>query len=76
MNFSEVCKKFSATPRWQKRIALSLLLIFDAYLGLTHHKGMIAWSNFFVGDFVWILQSTEMMAGGLLVIHTMFNETS
>ncbi|HIB24313.1 MAG TPA: hypothetical protein EYO22_06350 [Candidatus Poseidoniales archaeon] len=76
MNFSEVCKKFSATPRWQKRFALSVLLIFDAYLGLTHHKGMIAWSNLFVGDLVWILQSTEMMAGGLLVIHTMFNETS
>lgn len=52
------------------------LLMVDAYLGLTHHSGSIALSRMFVGDLVWILQSMEMTVGGLLVIHTMFNETS
>lgn len=76
MEFSEVKEKWERTPRWKKRFSLSIILILDAWLGLTHGHGLLRWSSLFEGDFLWILQSTEMVSGGLLVIHTMFNETS
>lgn len=76
MDISEAKEKWDTTPRWQKRITLSVALIFDAWLGLSHGHGILAWSSLFTGDLLWILQSTEMVSGGLLVIHTMFNETT
>ena len=75
MDFEEIRQHWSAVPRWQRRLGICALLLLDAYLGLKHHKGSIAWSGLFQGDLVWLLQSAEMMAGGLLLIHTMFNET-
>ncbi len=76
MEFDEIRQKWASIPSLHKRITLSLLLLFDAYLGLSHHQGLIAWSSLFVGDLVWILQSAEMIIGGSLVIHTMFKETT
>ena len=76
MDFNDVKGWWQSTRRWQRRFALSALLIFDAWLGLSHDHGLLAWSHLFTGDLLWILQSTEMVSGGLLIIHTMFNETT
>ena len=53
----------------QRKILLALLLMFDASIGLSYDAGLVVWSGLFNGDLVWMLQSLEMMTGGLLGLH-------
>ena len=48
-------------------------MLFDAYLGLANRAGLVAWTGLFDGDLIWMLQSVEMMLGGLLLIHNVFS---
>ena len=57
----------------QRKLLLAGLFLFDAYLGLAHGMGSIAWSGFFHGDLTWIFQAAELMSGGLLLIHILFS---
>ena len=57
----------------QRKLLLAGLFLFDAYLGLAHGMGSIAWSGFFHGDLTWMFQSAELMSGGLLLIHIVFS---
>ena len=53
----------------QRKTLLALLLMFDSLIGLSYEAGLVVWSGLFSGDLVWMLQSLEMMSGGLLAIH-------
>ena len=53
----------------QRKILLALLLMFDASMGLSYDARLVVWSGLFNGDLVWMLQSLEMMTGGLLGLH-------
>jgi len=62
-------------PFWQRRLLVSALLIFDAYLGMSRNAGTIGWSGFITGDLKWLMLSLEMMAGGLVLVHTYLGVT-
>ncbi len=53
----------------QRKMLFALLLMFDSLIGLSYDAGLVVWSGLFNGDLVWMLQSFEMMSGGLLAIH-------
>ena len=57
----------------QRKLLLAGLFLFDAYLGLAHGMGSIAWSGYFHGDLTWLYQAVELMSGGLLLIHILFS---
>ena len=57
----------------QRKLLLAGFMLFDAYLGLANRAGLVAWTGLFDGDLIWMLQSVEMMLGGLLLIHNVFS---
>ena len=57
----------------QRKLLLAGFMLFDAYLGLANRAGLVAWTGLFDGDLIWMLQSVEMMLGGLLQIHNVFS---
>ena len=53
---------------WQRRLSVGGFLILDAYLGMIHGAGVIAWSGLITGDMKWFALVFEMMAGGLVLV--------
>jgi branched-subunit amino acid ABC-type transport system permease component len=64
------------SPSWLRQLLLGVFLLLDAYLGLTHNAGIIAWSGIFTSQLKWFALSVEMMAGGLLLIRLMLNQAN
>ena len=62
------------SPSWLRQLLLGLFLLFDAYLGLVHIAGIIAWSGLFTGQIRWFASSLEMMIGGLILIRIILNQ--
>ena len=58
--------KIQVTYQW---LLLSLFLFIDSYLGLKFNLGLLSWSNIPKGDILWILQSFEMFASGLIIVN-------
>ena len=58
--------KIQVTYKW---LLLSLFLFIDSYLGLKFNLGLLSWSNIPKGDILWILQSFEMFASGLIIVN-------
>ena len=59
--------------REKRNVLLALLLIFDSLIGLSYGAGLVVWSGLFNGDLVWMLQSLEMVTGGLFLIHLLLD---
>ena len=55
---------------------ISLFLFIDSYIGLKFDAGLLSWSNIAKGDILWILQSFEMIAFGLIVVSKTVKKTS
>lgn len=66
-------KKIQITNKW---IMISLFLFIDSYIGLKFDAGLLSWSNIAKGDILWILQSFEMIAFGLIVVSKTVKKTS
>ena len=62
------------SPSWLRQLLLGLFVLFDAYLGLIHSAGIIAWSGLFTGQIKWLALSVEMMAGGLVLVRIILNQ--
>ena len=60
---------------WLRLLLLGLFLLFDAYLGLIHSAGIIVWSGLINGQIKWLALSIEMMAGALVLIHIILNQS-
>ena len=50
-------------------LILSLFLFIDSYIGLRFGSGFLSWSGIPKGDILWILQSLEMMAFGIVIVN-------
>ena len=50
-------------------LILSLFLFIDSYIGLRFGSGFLSWSGILKGDILWILQSLEMMAFGIVIVN-------
>ena len=61
-------------PSWLRQLLLGLFLLSDAYLGLIHSSGTIAWSGLFGSQIKWLALSVEMMAGGLVLLRIALNQ--
>lgn len=61
---------------WQRRLLASAFLFFDAYLGMSYGVGVISWSGLVAGELRWLVLAVEMMAGGLVLVHTFLGVTS
>ncbi|MGE4658126.1 MAG: hypothetical protein AAEI08_04245, partial [Gammaproteobacteria bacterium] len=62
------------SPSWLRQLLLGLFVLFDAYLGLIHSAGIIAWSGLFTGQIKLLALSVEMMAGGLVLVRIILNQ--
>ena len=62
------------SPSWLRQLLLGLFVLFDAYLGLIHSAGIIAWSGLFTGQIKWMALSVEMMVGGLVLVRIILNQ--
>lgn len=62
------------SPSWLRQLLLGLFVLLDAYLGLIHSAGIIAWSGLFTGQIKWMALSVEMMAGGLVLVRIILNQ--
>ena len=60
-------------PSWLHQLLLGLFLLSDAYLGLIHSAGILAWSDLFPSQIKWMALSVEMMAGGLVLVRLAIN---
>lgn len=69
MPISEMWQRWVTIPSRQRQVGVGAFLLIDAYLGLIHGAGILAWSGFITGELKWMLLSVEMMAGGLVLIH-------
>ncbi len=69
-------EKMAATTSYQRRLSISLLLLFDAWLGLRHGWGLVALLPEMTGEYAklndlyWMAQGIEFIAAGLVIIHT------
>lgn len=61
-------------PSGLRQLLLGLFLLSDAYLGLIHSSGTIAWSGLFTSQIKWLALSVEMMAGGLVLLRVALNQ--
>ena len=71
-----IWRHWTLRPSWLHQLLLGLFLIFDAYLGLIHSGGVIAWSGILTSDIRWLAVSVEMMAGGLLLVRIILKQVN
>ena len=50
-------------------LILSLFLFIDSYIGLRFGSAFLSWTGIQKGDILWILQSLEMMAFGIVIVN-------
>jgi branched-chain amino acid transport system permease protein len=66
-------KKIQIAHKW---LILSLFLFIDSYIGLKFGSGLLSWTNIPKGDILWILQSLEMMAFGMIIVNRVVKNSS
>ena len=71
-----IWRHWTLRPSWLRQLLFGLFLIFDAYLGLIHSGGVIAWSGILTSDIRWLAVSVEMMAGGLLLVQIILKQVN
>ncbi|MQG73431.1 MAG: hypothetical protein FI680_01520 [SAR202 cluster bacterium] len=70
----EICQRWMPSRSWLRQLLLGVFLLFDAYLGVIHGAGIIAWSGILTGQVKWLTLCIEMMAGGLVLIRVLINQ--
>lgn len=73
LTLSDIWLRWKEIPFWQRRLLIGVVLLFDAYLGMSYGVGLVVWSGFRTGDFKWMLLVLEMAAGGLVLVHALLN---
>ena len=66
-------KRILTVRKW---LFIALFLFVDSYAGLRYDAGLLSWSNIITGDFLWMLQSLEMIAFGLVIVAVAANKSS
>ena len=66
-------KRILTVRKW---LFIALFLFVDSYAGLRYDAGLLSWSSIITGDFLWILQSLEMVAFGLVIVAVAANKSS
>ena len=56
-------------------MVVSVFLVFDAYFGLIHNKGIITSLGLLTGEIKWLALFVEMMAGSLILVRIILNQT-
>ncbi len=67
-------QRWKVIPFWQRQLALGALLLLDAFAGMTYGASVVVWVGFRTGDLKWMLLVTEMLAGGLALVHLLLNQ--
>lgn len=70
---SELRLAWGRIASWQRRLLLSAALLLDAVLGMSTGTSVVTLIGFSTGDLKWMLLGAEMLAGGLMLIHTGLN---
>ncbi|MDP6863885.1 MAG: ABC transporter permease [Candidatus Poseidoniaceae archaeon] len=76
MDHKEILQGIQNSSSFQRRIVISLLLLFDGWLGLRHDFGLISFLPQMTGEYLqlndlyWMAQCTELLGAGMVLIHT------
>ncbi len=74
-----VTSGWKSLDRGRQRLVISLIIIFDAWLGLRYGFGLLNHSDAILGggipnDMVWLLQTVVAISGGFMLIKILFDD--
>ena len=72
---NEIWRRWTISPSWFRQLVFGALLLLDSYIGLIHGAGLVVWSGLFTGQIKWLALSFEMMAGGLILLRIVLNNS-
>ena len=63
-------------PSRLRQLVVGVFLLLDSYLGVMHGGGIVTWAGVFSTQLNRLALSVEMMAGGLILIRILLNQSN